>query len=105
MIILHKEAFIMLAHDRICSAIRDAASQYPIKSAAYFGSYADGTQTESSDLDILLEFFTPEISLIILSEIKIRLEEALGVPVDLLHAPIPKKSLLKIGRVVQAFGE
>lgn len=33
--------------------------RYPLKSVALFGSYADGTATDSSDVDIMVEFSQP----------------------------------------------
>lgn len=33
--------------------------RYPLKSIALFGSYADGTATDSSDVDIMVEFSQP----------------------------------------------
>jgi predicted nucleotidyltransferase len=76
------------------------AEDYPIKSLSCFGSYADGTQTEESDIDFLVEFDTPTISLIKLAGLKRRLEERLGLSVDLIHAPIPPESYIKINNEV-----
>jgi predicted nucleotidyltransferase len=76
------------------------AEEYPIKSLSCFGSYADGTQTEESDIDFLVEFATPGISLIKLSGLKLKLEEQLGVKVDLIHAPIPEDSYIKVNNEV-----
>lgn len=33
--------------------------RYPLKPIALFGSYADGTATDSSDVDIMVEFSQP----------------------------------------------
>ncbi len=61
-----------------------------------FGSYADGTCTEDSDLDLLVEFKKPYVSLFTLSELKSRLEELFGKPVDVLHAPLPDSATIEI---------
>jgi predicted nucleotidyltransferase len=84
----------------IRQAVAQLAEEYPIKSLSCFGSYADGTQTEDSDIDFLVEFATPAISLIKLSGLKLRLEEHLGVKVDLIHAPIPEDSYIEINKEV-----
>jgi len=42
----------MLTHDKIAKAVEEAASSYPVKWVAYFGSYASGQQGENSDLDL-----------------------------------------------------
>jgi predicted nucleotidyltransferase len=79
------------------------AEDYPIKSLSCFGSYADGTQTEESDIDFLVEFDTPTLSLIKLAGLKRRLEEQLGLPVDLIHAPIPPESYIKINNEIMIY--
>jgi len=94
----------MLTHEKICVAIAKAAKTHPIKRASYFGSYADGRATSESDLDLLVEFHKPRISLFVLSAIKLELEDLLSVPVDVIHAPIPKDSLIKPEKVIVAYG-
>jgi hypothetical protein len=56
--------------------------QYPVKRAAFFGSAARGTMTETSDVDILVEFLpgTPGLDFF---GLRVDLEEALGRPIDL----------------------
>jgi predicted nucleotidyltransferase len=93
----------MTEFDTICKVADQLAKDYPIKRLSYFGSYADGTQTEESDIDFLVEFTTPTISLIKLSGLKNRLEERLGLSVDLIHAPIPLESYIKINKEVLVY--
>lgn len=38
-------------------------SEYPIKKVELFGSYAEGTNHEQSDVDLLVEFSTTSVSL------------------------------------------
>ncbi|MDR1870556.1 MAG: nucleotidyltransferase domain-containing protein [Deltaproteobacteria bacterium] len=80
--------------------VSQLAEEYPIKNLTCFGSYADGVQTENSDIDFLVEFLTPSVSLIMLSGLKQRLEEQLFLSVDLIHAPIPTESLITINNKV-----
>ncbi|GAB4026496.1 nucleotidyltransferase family protein [Spirosoma koreense] len=54
---------------------------YPLASIALFGSYADGTATESSDVDILVKFKHPVGFEFI--DLSIELENLLQKPVDL----------------------
>ena len=84
----------------IRQAVQRLAGEYPIKSLSWFGSYANGTHTGESDIDLRVEFDTPTISLIKLAGLKRRLEEQLGSPVDLIHAPIPPGSYIKIDNEV-----
>ena len=81
-----------------------AAAVYPIKRASYFGSYAEGRQNEASDLDLLLEFHTPAVSLIMLSAIKNDLQEQLKIPVDIIHGPLTDNSFIEIGKEVLVYG-
>lgn len=94
----------MITHNEISKAVASAALAFPIKQAYYFGSYADEKQTETSDLDILMEFQKPAISLFTLSAIKSNLEEQLKIPVDIIHAPISKDSFIEIGKTVRVYG-
>jgi predicted nucleotidyltransferase len=95
----------MVTHERIREAANVVALGYPIKKISYFGSYAAGTQTETSDLDILVEFEELAVSLFILSELKNKFEDELDMPVDIIHAPLRESSFIDIGRTVQVYGE
>lgn len=79
------------------------AGQYPIKRVNLFGSYAEGRQTETSDIDLLVEFHDPMISLLTLSSLKLDLEEQLGVPVDVLHAPLPQDAMIIPAKMVSLY--
>ena len=94
----------MLTHDKIRTAVAKTAETHPIKKVSYFGSYADGRATSESDLDLLIEFNLPRVSLLVLSAIKIELEELLKIPVDVIRAPLPKDSLVEPQKLVQVYG-
>ena len=94
----------MLTHEQICEAVSKVAVNYPINKVSYFGSYADGSMTEESDLDILVEFKETPVSLFKIIGIKHDLEDLLCIPVDVVRTPIPKKSLLDINKVIQVYG-
>ena len=81
----------------IVHSLKDA---YAIRSVSIFGSYADGRATEDSDLDLLVEFDHPSVSLIMLNALKYDLEDALGLPVDVIHAPLPAGSMIRPEKVV-----
>ena len=65
---------------------------YPLASLALFGSYADGTATEDSDVDILVEFKQPVGFEFI--DLSIELETLLQKPVDLVTRQAIKPKLL-----------
>jgi len=93
----------MLSHEMICEIIRNVAVDYPLRRVSYFGSYASGTNTAYSDLDVLVEFDTTAVSLLLLANLKHRLEDELSIPVDIIHAPIPENSLIRIDQVVHVY--
>ena len=69
-----------------------------------FGSYANGQSTAASDVDIIMEFSTPQVSLLMLNDIRYRLEELLQTKVDLVHGPLPADGLLEIDRRITLYG-
>lgn len=75
---------------------------YPIEKISLFGSRANGTNREDSDVDLIIEFNKP-ISLLTLSSIKIKLEEALELDVDIVHGPMKETDLLEIDKVVEIY--
>ena len=56
-----------LSLDTISKGIKKISNEYPIKKVTLFGSYADGSFTEESDVDLLVEFHTQAVSLFMLS--------------------------------------
>ena len=94
----------MLTHDEICNAVAKTAERHPIKKVSYFGSYADGRATHDSDLDLLVEFDKPRVSLFTLSAINIDLEDQLKIPVDVVRAPLPDGAVIELQKMVPAYG-
>jgi len=90
----------MLTHERIVHAVNKAANEFPLLKVDYFGSYADGKATEDSDLDLLVEFIEPAISILSIIRLKHYLEAELKKSVDVIHAPIPDGAIIEIGRTV-----
>ena len=65
--------------------ITPIAKRYGLRAVYVFGSYARGTATENSDIDLLIDTTGTDIkSLLDLAAVYCELEEALGKPVDLL---------------------
>ena len=80
---------IMPTVETIRNTLEGLKSDYALRRVSIFGSYADGRATSESDLDLLVEFDSPAVSLIKLNALKYDLEDALGLPVDVIHAPLP----------------
>lgn len=64
-------------------AIRRVVSAHRTRNPRIFGSVVRGSDTESSDLDILVDP-TPDTTLFDIGAIRHELSELLGVPVDVL---------------------
>ena len=94
----------MVTHDKICEAVASLAEKYSIKTASYFGSYAAGLQTEGSDIDLLVEFQNPFVSLFTTSRLTIELEDKLKTPIDLIGLPLPTDTHLVIDKKVKCYG-
>lgn len=76
--------------------------EYPVKRITLFGSRAEETNRENSDVDLIMEFFEP-ISLFTLSDIRLRLEEILGLEVDIIHGPIRESDLIEVGKEIELY--
>lgn len=94
----------MLTLQQILDGISLVAQEYPIRKAELFGSYANGTNHENSDVDLLLEFDSPRVSLLTLNNIKYRLEDIYKTEVDIIHGPLPENSMLEIDRRIALYG-
>ncbi|MPW26154.1 nucleotidyltransferase domain-containing protein [Alkalibaculum sp. M08DMB] len=87
----------------IRESINDIVVNYPIKKISLFGSYADGSANEDSDIDLLVEFLSSNVSLFMLFDIKDEIENKLQKQVDLIHAPIDENTLIKINKVINIY--
>lgn len=93
----------MLSIPKIKEAVKKIAPEYSIKTVNVFGSYAEGTANSSSDVDVLVEFTVPAVSLLTLASLKYRLESELNINVDVIHGPLGKDSMITLGKVVPIY--
>lgn len=94
----------MVDLQQIRDSVSIVAGEYPIKRAELFGSYANNTNTEASDVDLLVEFTVPRVSLLMLNSVKYRLEELLQTEVDVIHGPLDGDSMIEVDRRVPLYG-
>ena len=94
----------MLTIQEIADHVAEASQNFPVSKVELFGSYARGTSTPESDVDLLVSFTKPRISLLTLNAMKYQLEELLGTQVDLVHSPLPEGSVLEIDRRIPLYG-
>ena len=94
----------MLTIQQIADGVHVASQEYPLRRVELFGSYASGKNTAQSDVDLLVEFTQPRVSLLTISALKYRMEELLGTEVDIVHGPLPQDLMLEIDRRVPLYG-
>ena len=95
---------------KIKESVEKVAKEYGLKRVSLFGSYANGTRTKKSDIDLLVELpeKTPQgrsVTLFTLIKMQHQLEDLTGKSVDMVSAPIPEHSFVKIEKVVQLYEE
>lgn len=79
---------MMLTREQIVGAVEQAAKEYPIRCVYLYGSYADGTATEQSDVDFYVLFDRKPVSFFKVVGLRGRLETLLGKEVDIVkHRP------------------
>ena len=93
----------MLTLNQIRNSVFDIVEKYPIKKVSIFGSYANGNASDNSDVDMLIEFLSPNVSLFMISDIKEQIESKLNKEIDLIHAPLDEDSLIIIDKVVDIY--
>lgn len=75
---------------------------YPITKVTLFGSRADNTNKENSDVDFIIEFSEP-VSLITISKLQLKLENALKLDVDIIHGPVRPDDMIEINKEVEIY--
>lgn len=86
----------------IQNIVSKVANEFPIKRITLFGSRANNTNREDSDVDLIIEFSTP-VSLLMLSRVRLRLEELLQLNVDVVHGPLRSDDLLVVDKEVELY--
>lgn len=76
--------------------------EYPITKVTLFGSRADNTNKENSDVDFIVEFSEP-VSLITIAKLQLKLENALQLDVDIIHGPIRQDDMIEINKEVEIY--
>ena len=92
----------MLSIENIRDKVVPLARKYRAQRVALFGSYADGTATEKSDADFIVEFAsTPSIFAVM--GLREEISRSLGRPVDLVTLPMPRPERLHFDQVVSIY--
>lgn len=88
--------------DEIKHAILKVAGEYSVKRVKLFGSYANNKANNNSDIDLLVEL-NNDATLLTLTGLKYRLEDLLGISVDIIEMPVPEDSILQIERSIDLY--
>ena len=92
----------MLTIDDIKKVVAEIAPQYNLKKVTLFGSRANGTATENSDIDLIVDF-PKETTLITHISLKYDLEDLFGLPVDVVSRGGLAGSILEIEKEVEIY--
>ena len=93
----------MLTIEEIKKTVAEIAPKYNLKKVTLFGSRANGTATENSDVDLIVEFETRAVSLFTLAGLMNDLEDIFGVGVDVIHGPKKDSWMLEIDREIDIY--
>lgn len=91
-----------MSNEEIKTKIIHVVEKYPVSKLSMFGSRASGTNRDNSDIDLIVEF-SEKISLLLLSQLKIDIEECTGLSVDLIHGPIQEEDMIEVGEVIELY--
>ena len=91
-----------MTQSEIRAAVLEVVKEFPINRVALFGSQADGTATEKSDVDLIMEFYKP-VTLLTLSKITQRLEELMQTSVDIIHGPVRNTDMFTVEKEIEIY--
>ena len=91
-----------MSNEEIKTKIIHVVEKYPVSKLSMFGSRASGTNRDNSDIDLIVEF-SEKVSLLLLSQLKIDIEECIGLSVDLIHGPIQEEDMIEVGEVIELY--
>lgn len=90
---------VMYIKQGVCRVIKNYQE---ITRIALFGSRAGSGYREDSDVDLIFESSVP-VPLMKQAEIRLKIEEELGMPVDLVHGPLSESDFLRIDKEIELY--
>ena len=87
----------------IKKAVKQVAPAYPVLRVDLFGSYAEGNNSEKSDVDLLVFFDEKVASLFDLSGFKMDIHDKLHTKVDVVAGPLRDGSFLTLNKKVKLY--
>ena len=98
----------VLCIDEIKRHVTNVAKNYPVERVILFGSYANGTQTAKSDIDLLVTFEKKPkepVTLFTVIGLQQDIEKLTGRGVDVVKYPISIESFLEIDKEVLLYAK
>lgn len=92
----------MLSIEQIKKVTQKVAIHYPVSRVLLFGSYADGSANEQSDVDMMVEFSINPVSLFEIAGFNQEMRDALNVSVDTVKLPL-KENTIDISKAVPLY--
>lgn len=88
-----------MANKDLKNFINEISSKYNLKKVILFGSRADGTNREDSDIDLMVEYNTPTVSIFTTVGLMQEIQEKFNVPVDIVRYPLKNRGIkLKVDK-------
>ena len=91
----------MVSINDIKSAAENVNKLCPIKSMSLFGSYANGTASATSDIDISLEINKDSPTFFDFGFVQYQMQKYLNIKVDVIPVPLKKGTKFKINKMVK----
>ena len=82
-----------MANTELKSFIDEISSKYNLKKVILFGSCANGTNREDSDIDLMVEYNTPTVSIFSTVGLMQEIQEKFNVPVDIIRYPLKNQGI------------
>ena len=85
--------------------INEISNKYNLKKVILFGSRANGTNKDDSDIDLMVEYNTPTVSIFTTVGLMQEIEEKFNVPVDIVRYPLKNRGIkLKVDKEEVLYG-
>lgn len=85
--------------------INEISNKYNLKKVILFGSRANGTNRNDSDIDLMVEYNTPTVSIFTTVGLMQEIEEKFHLPVDIVRYPLKNRGIkLKVDKEEVLFG-
>ena len=85
--------------------INEISNKYNLKKVILFGSRANGTNREDSDIDLMVEYNTPTVSIFTTVGLMQEIQEKFNVPVDIIRYPLKNRGInLRIDKEEVLYG-